>query len=63
MDEWRSMSENTENESDDGEKKLEHAEQFLVFMVSFWDKNMKPTKRVVARYSVGSGIPSSFLTF
>ena len=57
------MSENTENESDDGEKKLEHAEQFLVFMVSFWDKNMKPTKRVVARYSVGSGIPSSFLTF
>ena len=57
------MSENTEKEPNDVEKKLQHAKQFLVFMVSFWDDNIKPTKRVVARYSVGSGNPSSFLTF
>ena len=57
------MSKNIEKEYDDGEKKLEYVEQFLVFMVSFWDRNMKPTKSVVVRYSVRSRIPTSFLTF
>ena len=48
-------------DEDEEEQKLEHAKLYLVSMISNWEKNMKQITRVVARYSLGSGISSNFL--
>ena len=47
-------------DEDEEENKLEYATLYLVFMILNW-KNMKQMKRVVARYSLGSGISSYVL--
>ena len=38
------------------------ASQFLIFMISNLEKNMKQVKYVIARYACGDGISSEFIT-
>ena len=43
------------------EKQNEHAKQYSIFMITTWEKNMKATKHVIARYACDDGISSNFI--
>ena len=56
--------ENQFNNKENKEIKAEditRGSQYLIFMVTTWEKNTKAVKHVVARYSCGDGISSNFL--
>ena len=63
LEELGSESNTDEDDQNDTktEKHGEHAKQYIIFMITTWEKNMKATKHVVARYACGDGISSNFI--